>query len=329
MASSQHIKALLQSHVDGDDARFFSVAMQIAAHEAKLGHGKLALELRGMIDAAKAAHKPSLSTSLRTEGGGLSKFVHSSFPKYRLGDLLLDDLLADQIKRVIYEHRSISRLLEHGLLPRRKLLLLGPPGTGKTLTTSVLAGELGIPLLQVQHHSLLTSSLDEAMEVLRQVFQATGRLHGVYSFERIEEISSFQGFENKREVQNHLLNSFLVMIDQDTSHSIIVVAADQRTDLHDELAAHFDDVLEYSLPSRYQIAELLQVRLRSIVNDQTSWTDLADQAAGLSHADVSRAANDVLKASIMSENNQVRQTDVSFALEHRKTIACRAKPNTR
>lgn len=42
MASAEHLKALLKSHMEGDDDRFFSVAMQVAAHEARLGHGKLA-----------------------------------------------------------------------------------------------------------------------------------------------------------------------------------------------------------------------------------------------------------------------------------------------
>ena len=53
MASAEQIKALLKSHMDGDDDRFFSVAMQVAAHEARLGHGKLAGELRALIDDAK------------------------------------------------------------------------------------------------------------------------------------------------------------------------------------------------------------------------------------------------------------------------------------
>ena len=53
MASAEQIKALLKSDMDGDDDRFFSVAMQVAAHEARLGHGKLAEQLRAMIDDAK------------------------------------------------------------------------------------------------------------------------------------------------------------------------------------------------------------------------------------------------------------------------------------
>ncbi|MEX2475770.1 MAG: ATPase, partial [Marinobacter sp.] len=54
MASAEQIKALLKSHMNGDDSHFYSVAMQLAAHEAKLGHGKVAIELRELINAAKS-----------------------------------------------------------------------------------------------------------------------------------------------------------------------------------------------------------------------------------------------------------------------------------
>lgn len=53
MATSDQLKALLKSHVDRDEERFYSIAMQIAATEARSGHGKLAGELKSMIDEAK------------------------------------------------------------------------------------------------------------------------------------------------------------------------------------------------------------------------------------------------------------------------------------
>ena len=40
MATSDQLKALLKSHLDGDEDRFYSIAMQIAATEARSGHGK-------------------------------------------------------------------------------------------------------------------------------------------------------------------------------------------------------------------------------------------------------------------------------------------------
>ena len=53
MASSEQLKALLQSHLEKDDDRFMSIALQVAAHEARSGHGKLAQELRDLVTVAK------------------------------------------------------------------------------------------------------------------------------------------------------------------------------------------------------------------------------------------------------------------------------------
>ena len=41
MPSADQVKALISSLTEGDEAHFYSIAMQIAAHEARLGHGKL------------------------------------------------------------------------------------------------------------------------------------------------------------------------------------------------------------------------------------------------------------------------------------------------
>jgi hypothetical protein len=49
----QSNKALIKSHISRDDGHFYSVAMQVAAHEAKQGHGRLAEELT-LLDKAKA-----------------------------------------------------------------------------------------------------------------------------------------------------------------------------------------------------------------------------------------------------------------------------------
>lgn len=52
MATSAQIRALFESYLEKDDGRFITYGMQIAAHEAKLGHGKLAQELRDLLDKA-------------------------------------------------------------------------------------------------------------------------------------------------------------------------------------------------------------------------------------------------------------------------------------
>ena len=55
MANAKQLISLLKSHISGDDPRFYNVAMQIAAAEAKKGHRRVASELKALIDEAKIA----------------------------------------------------------------------------------------------------------------------------------------------------------------------------------------------------------------------------------------------------------------------------------
>ena len=53
MATAQQVKALLRSYSEGDAEHFVSVALQIAAHAARTGKGRLAQELRDLVDKIK------------------------------------------------------------------------------------------------------------------------------------------------------------------------------------------------------------------------------------------------------------------------------------
>ena len=160
MASSEQLKALIKSHVSRDDGHFYSVAMQMAAHEAKLGHGKLAEELRDMIDAAKTRLGQDASGKLVAIGsaarprGELANLLTVTYPASRLSDMVLDDLASKQLQRVIKEQRLLARIKEHGLSPRRKLLLVGPPGTGKTMTMAGVIQEVQRPTLVMAHNKI-------------------------------------------------------------------------------------------------------------------------------------------------------------------------------
>ena len=131
MASAEQLKALLRSHLEGDDDQFCSVAMQIAAHEAKLGHGKLAKALRALIDESKNRRGIRTAETIRRSHQELGDLLEVSYPKARPGQMVVRKDLSRQIGRIVREQRYAARLLEHGLTPRYKLLLVGPPGTGR------------------------------------------------------------------------------------------------------------------------------------------------------------------------------------------------------
>ena len=331
MASADQLKALLKSHIEGDQGRFFSVAMQVAAHEAKLGHGKLAEELRDMIDAAKShAQAPASANSptpINKPRGELAGLLSVTYPKSRLSDMILGDTVAEKLKRTIKEQRLVSKLHEHGLSPRRKLLLVGPPGTGKTMTASVLAGELGIPLFLVRLDSLITKFMGETAAKLRQIFDAVSNVRGIYFFDEFDAIGSQRGMANDVGEIRRVLNSFLQMIDQDQSNSVIIAATNHPEILDYALFRRFDDVVEYGLPTQEQITAMLKGRLAGFKPARSLWKNVAEHAVGMSYAEIARSADEAIKNAIIYEQKSITDTDLIHTLAERKQMSARLASN--
>jgi len=339
MASSEQLKALIKSHITRDDGHFYSVAMQVAAHEAKLGHGKLAEELRDMIDAAKTRLGQDASGKLvpiasaigssAKPRGELANLLTVTYPANRLGDMVLDELASSQLQRIIKEQRLLSRIKEHGLSPRRKLLLVGPPGTGKTMTASALAGELGIPLFLVRLDSLITKFMGETAAKLRQVFDAIADIRGVYFFDEFDAIGSQRGAANDVGEIRRVLNSFLQMIEHDQSNSLIIAATNHPEVLDYALFRRFDDVLEYHLPTSAQTLDLIRSRLGAFAPKPFKKDGLAEQAEGLSYAEICRAVDESMKDAIMHDQSKVQRTELGRALEERRLISSKLVQNNK
>lgn len=321
MASSEHLKALLRSHIKGDDAHFLSVAMQLAAHEAKQGHGKLAEDLRAIIDSAQKNRLPSQSpVPIGQPRGELGNLLSAVLPRNRFAEMILDGATHNRLARIINEQRSFEKIRAHGLSPRRKLLLVGPPGTGKTMTASALAGELGIPLYVVRLDSLITKFMGETAAKLRQIFDAIRDTRGIYFFDEFDAIGSQRGLANDVGETRRILNSFLQMIEQDQSNSLIIAATNHPEILDYALFRRFDDVIEYGLPNQEQTKAVLKNRLTNFSKSIRSWDKLCKVAEGLSHAELARAADDAIKDAIIQDRPLVDIKDVEKHLEERKAF---------
>lgn len=317
MASGDQLKALLRSHIDGDDDRFLSVAVQVAAHKARMGHTKLARELRDIVDQAKARAGVASPVAITRPRGELSGLLEVAYPRERLRDLVVHDHLLGQLRRIVREQRNAARILAQGLSPRRKLFLSGKPGTGKTLTASALAGELGLPLFQVRLDGLITKFMGETASKLRLIFDVTARTCGIYFFDEFDAIGTKRGLPGDVGEIRRIVNSFLQMIEQDRSHSLIVSATNCADIVDDAFLRRFDDVLTYRKPNPQQIAALLRRRLHDIAAPSIDWKALADEALGLSQADVARAADDARKDILIRNAEFATASDIQVTLQER------------
>ncbi|NRD72157.1 ATP-binding protein [Shewanella sp. VB17] len=321
MASSTQIKALMQSHIDKDDDRFLSIALQVAAHEARNGHGKLAQELKQLVDKAKEKSLNNLPVSIANSVKDSTGLLTTSHPKLRFNDLIVSSNVKDRLERLVKEQKHFSTLKNYGLSPRKKLLLAGKPGTGKTFTASVLAGELNFPLFEVRLDAVITKYLGESSAKLRQIFDAIRDVRGVYFFDEFDALGSHRGSNNDVGEARRILNSFLQMIEQDDSNSVIVCATNHLEALDHALFRRFDDVVRYELPSEDEIVSLFKSRLHSYVAKNFSWKKLVLMSDGLSNAEITLAANDAIKEMLIHDYKSITISMLQQAIEDRKSIS--------
>jgi SpoVK/Ycf46/Vps4 family AAA+-type ATPase len=323
MTTSRHIVALLQSHIAGDEERFLSIATQLAAHEARRGHGKLAQELRELIDTARGkgatvGRRGVGPVPLAQPKGELSAFLSVRYSDIRLSSMVLAPELHDRLARVLREQRQQERLRARALTPRRKLLLIGPPGSGKTMTASASAGELKLPLFTVLYEGLIGKLLGETAARLRLVFDAIALQRGVYFFDEFDAIGTQRSGPNDVGEIRRVLNSFLQFLENDDGPSLIIAATNHPELLDKALFRRFDDVITYSLPDADVARGILEARLNGYSLEQVSWSDVLNATAGLSQAEISRAADEAAKIAVLGEHNSVTIIALVSALNERK-----------
>lgn len=320
MASAEQVKSLLKSYSEGNAEHFVSVALQIAARAARSGKGKLAQELRDIVDeikAKQASGKIGGAVPIAKPTGELAGLLTVTYPKTRFSEMVLSDQTDRPLERVIREYRNQDKFRAHGLSARRKLLLVGPPGCGKTMTASALAGELKLPLFSVQLHGLITKYMGETAVKLHTVFEAMTQTRGVYLFDEFDAIGSDRGAKNDVGEMRRILNSFLQFLEQDESDSVILAATNYVAMLDEALFRRFDDVVHYTRPTDEQVDKLVRNRLQMFLAKRLSWPRIRLAAAGLSHAEIARACDDAAKDCILHERRAISTTALERCLEDR------------
>ena len=325
MSAARHMIALLKSHLEGDDKEVLSVAMQAAAHEARLGHAGIALQLRNLIDESKlrsalAQKRPGQLVVLEPRGE-LANLLLVQMPTIRLSDMAMPEVLAERLKRVLLEQRQQKKLREHGLSPRRKLLFIGPPGSGKTMTASALAGELHLPLFTIMLEGLITKFMGETAAKLRLVFDAIRQTPGVYLFDEFDALGAHRSQSNDVGEIRRVLNSFLQLLEKDDSQSIVVAATNHPEMLDRALFRRFDDVLEYVLPDTTLSEEILRRKLAMFQTTDLDWPQVLPDAEGLSHAELARASEEAAKRAVLGGSTRITTETLLAALRERKVAS--------
>jgi len=314
MATAEQLKALIKSHFSNDRERFYTISLQLAAHESKQGHTALAKTIRDIIDKERRENR----TNIIPFPGELQGLVLKETPDKLRSTLVMTKQLEKRISRIIHEYKQQGKLKAYGLTHRRKILLSGPPGTGKTMTARVLAGDLGLNLYTVQVDRLVTKFMGETSAKLRQIFDLIQSSHGVYLFDEFDAIGSERTMDNDVGEMRRVLNAFLQFIEQDRSDSMIVAATNNPGLLDHALFRRFEDVLHYVLPENEERQTLIRNILGTFIGSRLAWKSILAESRGLSHAEIDQACKDAVKSVILSDGKKVNTAMLTQALKERQ-----------
>lgn len=322
MANADQVKALVKSHAEGDDTRFYSVALQVAARAARSGQGHFAQELRDLIDelrkdARRRDLRKGAPVPVAQPRGDLAGLLSVSYPAARMADLVLDQHVHKQLERVVVEQRQHDRLQAQGFGPLRRVLLIGPPGTGKTLSASALAGELRLPLFLIRLDGLITKFMGETAAKLRLVFDALAETRGVYLFDEVDALGGERGRENDVGEIRRVLNSFLQFLEQDQSDSLLVAATNHPQLLDRAMFRRFDSVIQYPLPTPAVGRAVIRNRLATVRLGRIAWAQVDRATTGLSHGEITLAAERAAKDAILAGEERVGTARLVSALNER------------
>lgn len=317
MASADQIKALIKSHYSSDFERFTTLALQVAAAEARKGHGTLAADIKQLVVKGKKKGSP-----LRALSGNqnLADLLQFSEPRHRFPELIAGVELKSRLSRIVNEFRQRAKLEAHGLSHRRKVLLTGPPGTGKTMTAAVIARELNLPFYVIHTDKIITKYMGETATKLRQVFDFISENLGVYFFDEFDAIGAERSRDNDVGEIRRVLNSFLQFLEQDTSPSFVLAATNHVDILDQALFRRFDDVLFYELPEKDEVVALIENRLANFKYRFSPSSLPIGSYKGLSHSEITQACDDAIKESILSGTATIKKEVLLKMLDARKRV---------
>lgn len=325
MATSRQLVGMIQSHLARDDDRFLAITDQIAKDAGKAGRGKFSEELQRIVDAARNARDLESKASpvpISRPRGELVELLSATYPELSLGDVVLSEHLARNLRQLVREHQMRDELAAYGLQPRRKLLLSGPSGTGKTMTAAAIAGELSLPLFTVLLDGVITKFMGESAAKLRLIFDSMNTVRGVYFFDEVDALATARAQENDIGEARRMLNSFLQFIEGDKSNSLIIAATNHKSLLDPAIFRRFDAAFVYAKPSKTEARRVVRNNLLSVPQEDIDWEKVDEVANGLSQADLASGAVQAARLAVLDNGGRLTTGLLVSAIRDRHAIHC-------
>lgn len=247
---------LIEAGLNGDTERVRTYATSAMAEERAKEHHHAADRIASLLGAGRRggssgeSKRGSYSTApATTVAPPETPTLHTKNPTTPLKNLILPTEQRTQIQELILEQQHATRLQEHGLNPRNRVLLKGPPGNGKTTLAEAIATELGVPLHVVHYEDVISSFLGETAGRLEKTFTAASEAPCVLFFDEFDVVAKERSDAQETGEIKRLVSTLLLQMDRLPDHTVFVAATNHANLLDSAVWRRFDLTFEMQPPS--------------------------------------------------------------------------------
>lgn len=320
MTTTDLIKKLFLSFNEKDNDTFVQTAREYIEHEKRKKHTAVAKDLEKALFSANSVQnggkrfKNTLPIPRDTEKGfPLLEIQH--FDK-SIDDLIISSEIKEQLEQVIREFKDADILATYNLQNKKKILFCGRPGTGKTFSAQIVSSVLNLPLVYIRFDAIISSYLGETASNLRKVFDYIESGTWIVLFDEFDIIGKNRDDNHEHGEIKRVVNSFLQMLDNLKSDSIILAATNHQNMLDSAIWRRFDDVIYYELPDENIRKQLFEIYLKPIKKDaDIDMAKAAGMTDGFSPADIKMVTEEAMKTAIISSKNHLGQNEIDCAIQ--------------
>lgn len=223
---------------------------------------------------------------------------------YRLKNLVIGSEVKNELVHFIKENNSIELLQKYDLPVSNKLLLHGPSGCGKTLASYVIAGELDKPMYVVNLGAIVSSKLGETSKNLTKVFKKAALEDSIIFIDEFDSLGKIRDYNQDHGEMKRVVNTILQLFDYLPQSSIVIAATNQENMIDDALLRRFDVNLQFSLPNKSQIEELIHLTLKKgnfTPPSKTALTKIITQCEALSYYSIQKTLINAIKRTLFKQ----------------------------